>query len=189
MPKSSKYLNKVVSASNWKHYLGAYYLFNLALVLIYPLHRFSGLKCDRLQKRDWLGYPRERTILITFVLLSVLRYKKYCTIQHAVVNTIFYAKICVLSLYFIIAEKFFVVYGLAMIRKLIFWFFKFNLQSAGSCSKSQMEEESTSLLRLLAMSSSRQKFWRWETDIKATSWGFIARIIFDFFIVEEEEAH
>lgn len=109
--------NRLKSKSKINHYLQFYYILNGMLILLYPVHRAAGLNSESLEKKDWLGYSREKTILATFALLSLLRYRKYCTTQHAIVMVLFYAKICILSLYYIIAPKFFIVYSVLLISE------------------------------------------------------------------------
>lgn len=103
-------------SSTLKMYLHPYYIINTLLVLVYPVHRYLGVDSVFLHQKDWLGYSREMTIVGTFVLFVLLRYKKYCTLQHAIVTILLYAKACVLGLYGHIHLRFVLIYLFLSIR-------------------------------------------------------------------------
>lgn len=91
--------------------MSSYYLSNLLLVLIYPLHRLAGLSSSSLAEPDqWLGHSRETTVLVSCLLFAVFKWKKYCTNQHMVVSVMFYLKVAFICLYLITATRFFLVY-------------------------------------------------------------------------------
>lgn len=118
------------SSSSWKHYLQTYYIVNFLVLLIYPIHRIAGLSSPTLYSVDWTGFGREKTIISTFLLFVLLRYKKYCSVQHFVVTFLFYAKICSLCLYYLLNTNFFLGYGILIIRKFFFTSFMVWIKNA-----------------------------------------------------------
>ena len=99
------------------HYLKPYYIFNYLVILTYPLHRLLGFSSFYLQANDWIGYSRESTIITTFILFVCFRWKKYCTFEHFVMNSQFYAKVCFAALYYIAYTPYFFYYSLLTVTQ------------------------------------------------------------------------
>jgi len=78
------------------------------------VHRWGfGLQAERLADTDvWLGHTKEASIIMTFVLLSLARYKKYCTQAHMVSSVLFYLRVASVCLYFFVGLKPCLVYAL-----------------------------------------------------------------------------
>ena len=96
-----------------------YYLYNFGLVMTYPIHRWVfRLKDGNLGEKDiWLGHTKEVSIIMTFVLLCVARYKRYCTTEHMVSSVLFFLRVAGILLYFFVELKMCLWYLCANIGK------------------------------------------------------------------------
>lgn len=111
-----------------EEFITPYYCLNFLLAMVYPILRFGvGIKSYKLMEADnWLGHTREITISLTFLLLGVARYKKYCTAQHMVSSVLFYAKVGTAALLFFIGFNLVVIY--IFVCLIVYLMFRFPVQ-------------------------------------------------------------
>jgi hypothetical protein len=76
------------------------------------MHRLSGFSSPHLENIDWIGYSREVTIIVTFILFVSFRWRKYANVLHFWMNFLFYAKVCVAAMYYIAHPPYFFGYSL-----------------------------------------------------------------------------
>lgn len=101
-------------------FLTPYYVANTILALMYPFLRYRGMNHYKLKEADsWLGHTRETSIAGTFILFSLIRYKKYCTMHHAVASVLFYLKVANCCLLFFVDFRLSLVYFVFCSRRML----------------------------------------------------------------------
>ena len=94
-------------------YLSAYFIFNVLLIIIYPILRTSGNKYMLASKNNW-GYKKEDSIIGIVVTILLLRYVRYFTNwEKLFCETFFCGKIAISLLLILISRKIAVWYLLA----------------------------------------------------------------------------
>lgn len=69
-------------------YLNSYYVGNILLVLIYPIHKLFSLDQSFLQKQDTFGFTYENSILYTTLTLLSLNYIRSYSMPQFVADTV-----------------------------------------------------------------------------------------------------
>jgi thiol-disulfide isomerase/thioredoxin len=94
----------MIRQPSYSRFLKPYYIINLLLVFAYPISRYFYTKAHlrAVMKEDMFGYTKEDGILLTLAVITIIKWRKSCTIDHFFAEVFWLAKIAEISLYFFV---------------------------------------------------------------------------------------